>query len=119
MSGNFFKMDNDIFKCGLNAYEFMVYSYLVMKADREKMTCYPTVSKIVLDCGISKSQIHKVTASLEKKGLISKEMRYNDTNNGKKHQTSSLYHIEPLPTQYGGSASVSNTHPLFDMEGNK
>ena len=59
MSGNFFKMDNDIFKCGLNAYEFMVYSYLVMKADRVKMTCYPTVSKIALDCGISKSQVRQ------------------------------------------------------------
>ena len=83
MRGNFFKMDNDIFKCGLNAYEFLVYSYLVMKADREKMTCFPTVSKIAMDCGISKSQVHKVTASLEDKGLITKEMRYKDTINGK------------------------------------
>lgn len=68
-----------------------------MKADREKMTCYPTVSKIAIDCGISKSQVHKVTASLEEKGLIKKEMRYKITKNGKKHQTSSLYHIEALP----------------------
>ena len=37
MRGNFFKMDNDIFKCRLDAYEFLVYSYLVMKADRDKM----------------------------------------------------------------------------------
>ena len=117
MRGNFFKMDNDIFKCGLDAYEFMVYSYLVMKADREKMTCYPTVSKIAMDCGISKSQVHKVTASLEEKGLITKKMRYKDTINGKKHQTSSLYHIEPLPTQYGGTPSVLNTHALSDIEG--
>lgn len=97
MSGNFFKMDNDIFKCGLNAYEFMVYSYLVMKADRVKMTCYPTVSKIALDCGISKSQVHKVTASLEEKHLIKKLERYKDTKNGKKHQISSVYYIEALP----------------------
>ena len=116
MSGNFFKMDNDIFKYGLNAYEFVVYSYLVMKADRVKMTCYPTVSKIAMDCGISKSQVHKVTSSLEDKGLITKEMRYKDTINGKKHQTSSLYHIEPLPTQYGGTPSVLNTHSLSDIE---
>ena len=116
MRGNFFKMDNDIFKYGLNAYEFMVYSYLVMKADRVKMTCYPTVSKIAMDCGISKSQVHKVTSSLEDKGLITKEMRYKDTINGKKHQTSSLYHIEPLPTQYGGTPSVLNTHLLSDIE---
>lgn len=117
MSGNFFKMNNDIFKCGLDVYEFMVYSYLVMKADREEMTCYPTAGKIALDCGISKSQVRKVTASLEKKGLITKEMRYKNTINGKKHQTSSLYHIEPLPIQYGGSASVLNTHSLSDKEG--
>ena len=117
MRGNFFKMDNDIFKYGLDAYEFLVYSYLVMKADRDKMTCYPTVGKIAMDCGISKSQVHKVTASLEDKGLITKEMRYKDTINGKKHQTSSLYHIEPLPIQYGGTPSVLNTHSLFDKEG--
>lgn len=97
MKGNFFKMHNDIFKCGLDAYEFLVYSYLVMKADREKMTCYPTVCKIADDCNISQSQVRKVTASLEKKGLINKEMRYKTTKNGKKHQTSSLYHIEALP----------------------
>ena len=116
MSGNFFKMNNDIFKCGLDAYEFIVYSYLVMKSDRETMTCYPTAGKIALDCGISKSQVRKVTASLEKKRLIAKEMLYKDTINGKKHQTSSLYHIEPLPIQYGGSASVLNTHSLSDKE---
>ena len=117
MRGKFFKMDNDIFKCGLNAYEFIVYSYLVMKSDREAMMCYPTVGKIANECGISKSQVHKVTASLEEKGLIKKEMRYRTTINGKKHQTSSLYHIEPLPIQYGGSASVLNTHSLSDKEG--
>lgn len=117
MSGNFFMINNDIFKCGLKAYEFKVYAYLVMKADRDTMTCYPAVSKIANECGMSKSQVHKVTASLENKGLISKIARYKDTANGKKHQTSSLYHIEPLPTQYGGSASVLNTHSLYDKEG--
>ncbi len=35
MNGNFFTMQNDIFKCGLSAYEFIVYAYLVMKADRK------------------------------------------------------------------------------------
>ena len=98
MNGNFFKMNNNIFKCGLNAYEFLVYSYLVMKSDREKLICYPSVCKIASDCGISRSQVHKVTASLEEKHLIRKQERYKDTKNGKKHQISSLYYIEPLPT---------------------
>lgn len=90
-------MNNDIFKLGLSAYEFTVYAYLVMKADRATMTCYPTAGKIAEDCNISKSQVRKVTASLADKGLIRKEMRYRDTANGKKHQTSSIYHIEALP----------------------
>ena len=117
MSEKFFKMDNDIFKCGLSAYEFMVYSYLVMKADRKTMTCFPSVAKICVDCNISESQVRKVTAELENKGLISKETRYRKTNNGRNHQTSNLYHIHPLPTQYGGSASLLNTHSLSIMEG--
>ena len=117
MSGNFFKMDNDIFKSGLSAYEFIVYAYLVMKADRKTMTCYPSAAKIAADCNISVSQVRKVTASLEEKGFITKEMRYRKTANDKNHQTSNLYHIEPLPTQCGGTPSVLNTHPLYDKDG--
>lgn len=117
MSEKFFKMENDIFKCGLSPYEFTVYSYLVMKADRKTMTCFPSVSKIVEECNISESQVRKITAALENKGLISKETRYRKTNNGKNHQTSNLYHIHPLPTQCGGSAYLLNTHSLYDIEG--
>lgn len=117
MSGNFFTMENDIFKCKLSPYEFMVYAYLCMKADRKTMTCYPSAAKISVDCNISISQVRKVTASLEEKGFITKEMRYRKTNNGKNYQTSNLYHIVPLPTQYGGTPSVLNTHSLSDKEG--
>lgn len=116
MRGNFFKMDNDIFRCGLTAYEFMVYSYLVMKADRKTMTCYPAVTTIADECNMSVSQVRKVTASLEDKKLISKESRYRKTNNGKNHQTSNLYYIEALPTQYGGTPSILNPHSLSNIE---
>lgn len=117
MNGKFFSMENDIFKCGLSAYEFIVYAYLMMKSDRKTMTCYPSVAKIAADCNISISQVRKVTASLESKGLIAKEMRYRKTANDKNHQTSNLYHIEPLPTQYGGTPSVLNTRSISDKEG--
>ena len=59
MSEKFFKMDNDIFKFDLSAYEFVVYAYLVMKADRKTMTCYPSAAKIAADCNISISQVKK------------------------------------------------------------
>ena len=51
MNGNFFTMQNDIFKCGLSAYEFIVYAYLVMKADRKTGTCYPSAAKIAGEKG--------------------------------------------------------------------
>ena len=97
MNGKFFTMQNDIFKCGLSAYEFTVYAYLVMKADRKTGTCYPSAGKIAADCNISISHVRTVSASLEEKGFITKEMRYRKTANDKNHQTSNLYHIEPLP----------------------
>ena len=117
MNGKFFTMQNDIFRCGLSAYEFMIYTYLVMKADRKTKTCYPAAAKIWAEGNRSIAQVRKVTASLEEKGFITKEMRYRKTNNGKNHQTSNLYHIEPLPTQYGGTPSILNTHSLSDKEG--
>lgn len=85
MNGNFFTMQNDIFKCGLLAYEFIVYAYLVMKADRKTGTCYPSAAKIAVDCNICISQVRKVTASLEEKGFITKERRYRKTANDKNH----------------------------------
>ena len=81
MNGNFFTMQNDIFKCGLSAYEFIVYAYLVMKADRKT----GTAAKIAVDCNICISQVRKVTASLEEKGFITKERRYRKTANDKNH----------------------------------
>ncbi len=117
MSGNFFMMKNDIFKCNLNPYEFLVYSYLCMKADRKTMTCYPAATKIALDCNISESQVRKVTAALEKKGLIKKERRYNRTQKGKNHQTSNLYYIEPLPISDTGTLSLIDRHSLSNIDG--
>jgi len=117
VNGKFFSMQNDIFKCGLSVYEFIVYAYLMMKSDRKTMTCYPSAAKIAADCNISISQVRKVTASLEEKGFITKEMRYRKTASDKNHQTSNLYHIEPLPTLYRGTPSVLNTHSLSDKEG--
>ena len=73
MNGNFFTMQNDIFKCGLSAYEFIVYAYLVMKADRKTGTCYPSAAKIAADCNISISQVRKVTASWKKRDLSQKK----------------------------------------------
>lgn len=117
MKGKFFTLKNDIFDCDLDTYEFKIYAYLCMRADRETNTCFPTAARIATDCNISESQVRKVTGSLERKGFISKENRFFKTIKGKNHQTSNLYHIEPLPAQSKDTPSISDTHSLSDIEG--
>lgn len=118
MKGNFFMLENKIFQCSLDVYEFKVYAYLCMRADRKTMTCFPSAQRIAFDCKISESQVRKVTASLEKKGFISKQRRYLKTLQGKNHQLSNLYHIEPLPVCCEDTLSIPDRHPLSDIEGN-
>lgn len=109
-------LENKIFQCNLDVYEFKVYAYLCMRADRKTMTCFPSAQRIALDCNISESQVRKVTSSLEKKGFISKQRRYLKTLQGKNHQTSNLYHTEPLPACCEDTPSISDRHPLSDIE---
>ena len=117
MKGNFFALENEIFEYGLNVYEFVVYAYLRMRADRNTNSCFPTASTIARDCNISESQVRKVTASLEKKRLLTKKMQFKRTVKGKNHQTSNRYHIEPLPVQSKDTPSISDTHSMSDIEG--
>ena len=116
MKGNFFMLENSIFQCDLTVFEFKIYAYLCMRANREN-TCFPTASNIAEDCKISESQVRKVTASLERKGFITKKKQYRKTIKGKNRQTSNLYHIEPLPVCCEDGASLMDRHPLSDIEG--
>lgn len=117
MNGKFFTLENRIFQCDLDAYEFKIYAYLCMRADRKTKTCFPSATRISEDCKISESQVRRVIASLERKGLISKESRFNKTTKGKNHQTSNLYHIEPLPVCEEDTPSLSDSHSFSDREG--
>lgn len=67
---NFYMMPNDVFKLGLNPYEFMILSYLVrrMNSDSE---CWPSFKTMSKDLGISISTLKDRIAKLEKRKLIS------------------------------------------------
>ena len=67
---NFYMMPNEVFKLGLDPYEFMILSYLVrrMNADSECWPSYKTMSK---DLGISTSTLEDRVAKMCKRGLIS------------------------------------------------
>lgn len=118
MSGKFFMLKNEIFECELDVYEFKVYAYLCMRADRKTDTCFPSAARIAAECHISESQVRKVTAALESKGFISKEKRFHKTVRGKNYQTSNLYRIEPLPLRCTDTPSVIERGLQLDMAGN-
>ena len=118
MSGKFFILKNEIFECELDVYEFKVYAYLCMRADRITGTCFPSAARIAAECRISESQVRKVTASLESKGFISKEKRFHKTVRGKNYQASNLYRIEPLPLCRTDTPSVIERGLQLDMAGN-
>ncbi len=118
MNGKFFMLKNEIFECDLDVYEFKVYAYLCMRADRKTGTCFPSAARIAAECRISESQVRKVTASLERKGLISKEKRFHSTVRGKAFQASNLYRIEPLPLCHADTPSVIERGLQLGMEGN-
>lgn len=111
-------LENKIFQYDLDVYEFKVYAYLCMRADRKTMTCFPSAPKIAAECNISESKVRRVTASLEKKGFISKRRRFLKSTKGKNHQTSNLYHIEALPVCNTAPHSFTESTPLYDREGN-
>ncbi len=118
MNGNFFMLENKIFSCDLDVYEFKVYAYLCMRADRKTMTCFPSAPCIAAECNISESKVRRVTATLEKKGFITKRKRFLHSIRGKNHQTSNLYHIEELPVCRADTAVPAESDPLYGKEGN-
>jgi DNA-binding IclR family transcriptional regulator len=63
--------------------EKMVLLVLANYAD-EKATCFPSLSRLSMDCGLSQSQIRKCVAKLEKQALVRRhaQMRsYGQTSN--------------------------------------
>lgn len=118
MNGNFFMLENKIFKYELDVYEFKVYAYLCMRANRKTMTCFPFASKIVAECNVSESKVRRVISSLEAKGFISKKERFLKSTRGKNHQTSNLYHIEELPVCWADTLYLPGGNPLYSEAGN-
>ena len=93
-----FYLTNDIFKMDIPPYEFKVYTYLVMRADRQTNKCFPSVQTIANDCGISESRVRRAMLFLEENHLIDVKPQFKKLSNGKVRQSSNLYTILPLPT---------------------
>jgi DNA-binding transcriptional MocR family regulator len=54
----------------LKCYEKLVLLMLASRADPDSNTCFPSMSKLAQDCGMSAVQARRAVAGLEKKGLV-------------------------------------------------
>ncbi len=96
MPGEYFPVPKVIFRLGLEPNEILIYTYLMFCEDREKYQCYPSYTTIGDAVGLSKNTVRKYVESLERKGFIYTEHTTVMTKDGRIHNGSLRYTIQPL-----------------------
>ena len=94
--GDFFPLPKSIFRLGLDAGEIAVYAYLMYCEDRKTFQCHPSYATIGEAVGMSNNTVKKYVDSLERKGFIFTEPTMVKTRDGRSHNGSLLYTIEPI-----------------------
>ena len=94
--GDFFPLPKSIFRLGLDAGEIVIYAYLMYCEDRKTFQCHPSYATIGEAVGMSNNTVKKYVDSLERKGFIFTEPTMVRTKDGRAHNGSLLYTIEPI-----------------------
>ena len=94
--GDFFPLPKSIFRLGLDAGEIAIYAYLMYCEDRKTFQCHPSYATIGSAVGMSNNTVKKYVDSLERKGFIFTEPTMVKTRDGRAHNGSLLYTIEPI-----------------------
>jgi replication initiation and membrane attachment protein DnaB len=89
---DFFMVSNKIFDFDLPANAIAVYCCLLMFADRENLSCFPSHRMICKKCNLSKNTVIKCLKTLEKIGLVQvkSRKRWNNSN------SSNMYYLSDL-----------------------
>ncbi len=90
--GDYFPMPKSIFRLGLESGEILVYAYLMCHT----FQCHPSYSTIGEAVGMSNNTVKKYVDTLERKGLIRTEHTTVRTRDGRTHNGSLLYTLQPL-----------------------
>ena len=93
---HYFPLPNEIFCLDLSAGEIAVYAYLMYCEDRKTFQCHPSYATIGSAVGMSNNTVKKYVDSLERKGFIFTEPTMVKTRDGRSHNGSLLYTIEPI-----------------------
>ncbi len=94
--GDYFPMPKSIFRLGLESGEILVYTYLMYCEDRKTFQCHPSYSTIGEAIGMSNNTVKKYVDKLERKGLICTEHTTVKTRDGRTHNGSLLYTMQPI-----------------------
>lgn len=73
-----------------------MYTYLMYCEDRKTFQCHPSYSTIGEAVGMSNNTVKKYVDTLERKGLIRTEHTTVKTCDGRTHNGSLLYTLQPL-----------------------
>ena len=94
--GDFFPLPKAIFRLGLDAGEIVIYAYLMYCEDRKTFQCHPSYATIGEAVGMSNNTVKKYVESLERKGFIYTQPTKVKTRDGRVHNGSLLYTMEPI-----------------------
>lgn len=89
-------MPKAIFRLDLSAGEIVVYAFLMYCEDRKTFQCHPSYATIGEATGMSKNTVKKYVESLERKGFIYIEPTKVKTKDGRTHNGSLLYTLQPI-----------------------
>ena len=94
--GEYFPMPKVIFRLDLDAGEIAVLAFLMYCEDRETFKCHPSYSTIGEAVGMSNNTVRKYVESLERKGFIYTEPTMVRTRDGRAHNGSLQYTLQPI-----------------------
>ena len=94
--GDFFPLPKSIFNLDLSTGEIVVYAYFMYCEDRKTFQCHPSYATIGRSTGMSKNTVKKYVESLERKGFIFTEPTKVKTKDGRTHNGSLLYTLNPI-----------------------
>ena len=80
---------NRVYMANLSKRAMLVILYLINRADK-KMTCFPSVNRIAIDCSVSERTVQRALNDLEESGFLSRESRYHELGG----QRSNIFHIK-------------------------
>lgn len=94
--GDYFPLPKAIFHLDLSTGEIAVYAFLMYCEDRKTFQCHPSYATIGSATGMSKNTVRKYVESLEKKGFIRTKPTKIKTKDGRVHNGSLLYTLQPI-----------------------